>query len=256
MAEAAGLYYEEHGAGPALILSSGMGGSANYWRPNIAALAEHFRVIAYDQRGTGRSDRTVTPRIESIGDDILALMDALKIERASIIGHAIGGMGAITLALAAPERVERLVVINGWARLNPYTARCFDTRLALLRARGPREYVYAQPIFLFPPQWISDHHAELEEEEDAHVASFPAAMIEARILEACRFDIFDRVGALAAPLLLIASKDDALVPPSCSEELAEAVTGAQLATMEWGGHACNVTDPEAFARHVFEFLGS
>ncbi|MCE6983125.1 alpha/beta fold hydrolase, partial [Pseudomonas frederiksbergensis] len=61
MAEAAGLYYEIHGRAdaPPLILSSGLGGSASYWAPNIPALAEHFHVIAYDHRGTGRSDRTL-----------------------------------------------------------------------------------------------------------------------------------------------------------------------------------------------------
>ncbi|NWP00959.1 alpha/beta fold hydrolase, partial [Escherichia coli] len=92
--------------------------------------------------------------------------DALGIEKASILGHAIGGMGGLHLALDAPERVDRLVVVNGWGRLDPYTARCFDARLALLRAYGPREYVHAQPIFLFPPQWTSEHHVQLEEEED------------------------------------------------------------------------------------------
>lgn len=59
MAEAAGLYYEEHGSGPPLILSAGLGGSGNYWLPNLPALAERYRVILYDHRGTGRSDRAL-----------------------------------------------------------------------------------------------------------------------------------------------------------------------------------------------------
>ena len=257
MPEAAGLSYEEHGDGSPLILSSGMGGSAGYWRPNIAALAEHFRVIAYDHRGTGRSDRTVTPRIESIGDDIRTLMDALGIARAAILGHAIGGMGALGMALDTPDRVERLVIVNGWGRLDPYTARCFETRLALLRALGPRAYVDAQPIFLFPPQWISDHHAALEAEAEHHLAAFPAAMIEARIVEACRFDVMDRLAeGLDLPVLLLASDDDALVPPACSTRLAQAIPQAQLVRMAWGGHACNVTDPAGFAARILAFLGS
>ncbi|MEP7008315.1 MAG: pyrimidine utilization protein D [Sphingomonas bacterium] len=261
MPHTAGLYYEEHGQadGPPLILASGLGGSAGYWKPNIAALAAQHRVIAFDQRGTGRSDRTIsdTPTIEAIGEDIAALMDALDIQSAAIMGHAIGGMAGMSLALAAPERVSRLVVINGWARLDPYTARCFDIRLALLRARGPRDYVYAQPIFLYPPQWVSDHHVELEEEEDHLVAGFPDMdVVQRRILDAVRFDPFDQLGSLATPTLLVASDDDALVPPACSERMAAVMPHATLAEMKWGGHACNVTDPDIFNNLVLDFLRS
>ncbi|MES2057122.1 MAG: pyrimidine utilization protein D [Pseudomonadota bacterium] len=258
MPEAAGLYYETHGAAgaPPLILSSGMGGSASYWRPNVAALAGHFHVIAYDHRGTGRSDRTVTPRIDSIGDDMLALMDALNLPRASIVGHAIGGMGGLTLALDTPARVDRLVVINGWGRPDPYTARCFDTRLNLLRHGGVRDYVHAQPIFLYPSQWISDHDRELAEEEGMHIAAFPADMVEQRILEAVDFDVMDRLAGLAVPTLLLASDDDGLVPPGCSGLLAEAIPGARLEIMKWGGHACNVTDPDTFNALILDFLRS
>ena len=94
MPYAAGLYYELHGSedAPSLILSSGLGGSASYWKPNIAALAEHFRVIAYDHRGTGRSDRALpnVVTVDDFADDILALMNALGVERVGIIGHAAG----------------------------------------------------------------------------------------------------------------------------------------------------------------------
>jgi aminoacrylate hydrolase len=258
MPEAAGLYYEEHGSGPPLILSAGMGGSGSYWRPNLPALAERHRVILYDHRGTARSDRTVTPKLESIGDDIRLLMDRLGIESASILGHAIGGMGGLSLALDTPERVNRLVVVNGWGRLDPYTRRCFDARLALLRAYGAGKYVDAQPIFLFPPRWISENTARLDEEAKHHLAGFPVEMVEARILEALEFDLIDRLEAtpLTMSVLLLASEDDALVPPGCSERLAQAIPGAQLVRVPWGGHACNITDPLGFEARVLAFLGS
>lgn len=256
MAEAAGLYYEIHGAedAPPLILSSGMGGSANYWAPNIKALADSFRVIAYDHRGTGRSDRTVTPRIEDIGDDIRSLMDALDIGAASVLGHAIGGMGGLLLALSDPDRIERLVVVNGWGEPNAYTSRCFEARLALLRSSGVRAYVRAQPIFLYPPDWIAEGEIDLDADEDAHVASFPAEMIEQRILEAVRFDIRRSLPILRPPTLFLGSRDDALVPFLSSEWLRSHFTGSRLGIMDWGGHACNVTDPEAFNRVVLDFL--
>jgi aminoacrylate hydrolase len=257
MAEAAGLYYEEHGSGPPLILSAGMGGSGNYWLPNLPALAKHFRVILYDHRGTGRSDRAVTPRIESIGDDIRLLMDELGIERASIVGHAIGGMGALNLALDTPERVEKVVVVNGWGRPDPYILRCFNARLIVLRARGPGDYIYVQPIFLYPPEWVSEHHFELEEEEDRQVEDFPSEMIEARIMRATKYYLLQDLEEkpLDSPVLLLSSEDDGLVPPHCSDELAAVIPRARRANMPWGGHACNVTDPETFNRLVLDFLG-
>jgi len=259
--ETAGLYYEEHGHREAepLILVSGLGGSASYWAPNIAALADRYRVIAFDQRGTGRSERTVpeTPMIEAIADDIGQLIESLGIKRATIIGHAIGGMAGITLALDNPECIARLVVINGWGRIDPYTARCFDARLAILRGAGPREYIYAQPIFLYPPQWTSDHHIELEEEEDRLVAGFPdVELVASRIRDASRFDVIDEVGNLSVPVLFVASDDDALVPPACSERLNAAVPGSKIARIARGGHACNVTDPVTFNHLVLDFLGS
>ena len=258
MGEAAGLYYELHGPedAPPLILSSGMGGSASYWAPNIRALAEYFRVIAYDHRGTGRSDRTVAPHIETIGADIRLLMDALNLRTASVLGHAIGGMGGLLLALSDPHRIERLVVVNGWGEPNAYTSRCFEARLALLRSTGVRAYVRAQPIFLYPPDWIAEGEIDLDAEEDAHVANFPADMIEQRILEAVRFDIRGLSPMLKPPTLFLGSCDDALVPFSSSEWLRGHFPGSRLGIMDWGGHACNVTDPESFNRVVLDFLRS
>ena len=257
----AGLYYEDHGpqGAPPLILSAGLGGSAGYWQQNIAALAKHYRVIAYDHRGTGRSDRTVAGHLtlESIGTDTLALMDGLGFQRATIIGHAIGGMAGMVLALVAPERLARLIVINGWAKLDPHTGRCFDTRLRLLRDSGPRAYLHAQPLFLYPPQWISDNHARLEVEEEEHLRHFPGAeMIERRVAAARTFAIADRLRDIAVRTLFIASEDDHLVPFACSERMAAGVPGAQLARLAHGGHACNVTRADHFNGWLTDWLDS
>ncbi len=261
MPHASGLYYETHGAedAPPLILSSGLGGSASYWTPNILALAEHYRVIAYDHRGTGRSDRALpnVVTVDDFSDDILALMDALAIERAHIVGHAAGGVAGLALALKAPQRLNKLVVVNGWVAPDPHFARCFDVRLALLRHAGPAAYVRAQPIFLFPAQWISRHSDRLDAEEPLHLAHFPPSEnIERRVAALKAFDIANRLGAIDTPILALVSADDMLVPAYCSDPIEEQITRARRVTMPWGGHACNVTDPDTFNHIVIEFLGA
>ena len=248
MAEAAGLYWEERGTGKPLILSAGLGGSASYWTPNMAALATRYRVIAYDHRGTGRSEREVPGMltVEGMGDDIVAVMDAAGVERAVVVGHAAGGLAGLAMALKAPERVSGLVVINGWARLDPHTARCFDTRLALLRD-SPRAYLHAQPLFLYPPTWISEHHDELVLEEEAQLAHFPGAeMVRRRIAAVRLFNVKDRLGAIRVPVLGIVAEDDMLVPPGCSSELIDDVPEGELVRMRYGAHACNVTRAKEF----------
>lgn len=254
-----GLYWEDHGRanGPPILLSSGLGGSGSYWQPNLAAFGKHHRVITYDHRGTGRSDRTVAGdlTVEAMAADVVTLLDGLGIERVTFVGHALGGHIGLALALHAPDRIERLVVINGWAKLDQHTARCFDTRLALLRDSGPRAYLHAQPLFLYPPQWISDHHEALQVEEEVHLAHFPGAeMIQRRVAAARRFNIAGRLDEVRVPTLLVASDDDMLVPPSASEKLAAGIPGAQLARMAVGAHACNVTRADHFNMWLCDWL--
>lgn len=259
MAEAAGLYYELHGPedAPPLILSSGLGGSARYWAPNLEALAKEYRVLLYDHRGTGRSDRAETGAfpMSAWARDMLFLMQATGIERADIIGHAAGAIAGLALAAWLPERIGRLVMVNGWSRPDPHFLRCFDARLLLLRHVGPEAYLRAQPIFLYPANWISVNDAALKAELAYQLSVFPSSeMLETRIAALRDFDLDQRLSQFDLPVLLLAAADDMLVPSLCSRRLAERLPNGQLAIMPWGGHACNVTDPETFNRVVLDFL--
>ncbi|QSR16397.1 pyrimidine utilization protein D [Novosphingobium sp. KA1] len=260
MPEAGGLYYETYGSAeaPPLILSSGLGGSAGYWAPNLAALAAHFRVLAYDHRGTGRSERALpeTTSVEDMAGDVIQLMDTLGIERAHFIGHALGGAIGVETAIRS-GRIDRLVVVNGWRSLSPHTRRCFAARLALLHGAGERAFLEAQPLFLYPPDWIAAHDGDLAAELDHHLAAFPGIATTAKRIAAVQAYAPDPAGLAALEnLLVVATRDDFLVPYASALDLAEPVEHADVATFDWGGHACNVTDPEAFNRLVLEFLRS
>lgn len=259
MGEVGGLYWEEHGPpdGPPVVLSPGLGGSADYWAPNLAALAEHYRVILYDHRGTGRSDRALQPEldVDDMADDLIALLDGLGLGRVSLVGHAAGGAIGLAIALNRPERLTSLVVVNGFAAPDPHFVRCMETRLALLEHSGVVPFVRAQPLFLYPARWIAEHWDRLQAAEAGHIADFQgAANVEARIAALARFDIADRLGEIQTPTLLIAAEDDMLVPDLCSERLERGLPHARLEHMR-GGHACNVTAPDEFNRHLLEFLG-
>ena len=257
MPHAAGLWYEWHGPedGEVLILSPGLGGSAKYWAPNLAALAQLYRVLAYDHRGTGRSARELSRdvTVEDMAGDLLALMDGLGLPSATLIGHAAGGVIGLALALRAPERLDGLVIVNGWSWPDPHFVRCLDTRIVLLHG-GADAFLHAQPLFLYPARWSSANDGLLIAEEALQRMDFPGITnVEARIAALIAFDIDARLAEIGTATLLIAAEDDMLVPASCSERLAEGLPGATLERTT-GGHACNVTCPDQFNRTVLAWL--
>ena len=255
-----GLWYELI-TGPkgaeTILLSAGLGGSANFWAPQMGALKQRFNVLLYDHRGTGRSVRTLTDphSVDAMAADMRVVMDASKVKWAHVMGHAAGGLAGLVLALKSPKRVGKLVVVNGWSRPDPHIARCFEARIALLRKSGKRAYVRAQPIFLYPAAWISENTAQLDAEEEHLVKGFPGTdLMLARIEALLAFDIDAKLPKIAAPVLVSASADDMLVPVSCSKRLAERLPNATLDITPWGGHAMSVTDPDTFNAALTDFL--
>lgn len=255
------LHYDIHGlAGedaPAIILSSGLGGSAAYWTPQIAALSERFKVITYDHYGTGRSPGVVPEEggISAMADDVLSLADHLHLSSFSLIGHALGGLIGLDIAARAPARLDRLVLINAWGKADPHSGRCFDVRIALLEDSGVPAFVKAQPLFLYPAVWMADNAERMAAEEAHAAAHFQGKDNILRRIAALRaFDIEAKLGEIAHETLVLATKDDLLVPYTRSIRLSEQMPAARLALMDFGGHAVNVVDPDGFNRVVLDFL--
>ena len=254
------MYYELHGRSddaPTVLLSSGLGGAAHYWTLQIPSLARHFRVIAYDQTGTGRSGGEV-PEGYSIADmaaEVATLLDELGVARCHFVGHALGGLIGLQLALDRPGLLDRLVVVNGWAKTHPHTLRCFSARKSLLLNTGAEAYVKAQSLFLYPATWLADRQDWLLDQDAAALAHFPPQETVLRRIAAVEaFDLEAQIGGIVAQTLVIATRDDLLVPCTCSIALAEALPQAELVLLERGGHACNVTDPGVFDEVTTKFL--
>jgi aminoacrylate hydrolase len=243
-----------------VLLSSGLGGAAAFWWPQVSVLLKAgYRVVAYDQRGTGRSAGPLPApySIEHMAQDVLELLDATDTERCHLVGHALGGLVGLQLALDAPARVASLGLVNAWAQPNPHSARCFDTRLALLGAVGPRAYVEAQPIFLYPADWCMAHAEQVENEVNHAFEHFPGdAVMRARIAALRAFDVAGRLAEIKAPVWVSAAVDDTLVPWTCSQQLAQALPKGTLHTVPHGGHAHTVTQAETFNTALLAFLAS
>ena len=242
---------------PTIVLSAGLGGAGAFWQPQFAALTDAFRVVLYDHRGTGWNPAAL-PEDYSIGDmadEVIAMLQSLQIDRCSFMGHALGGLVGLELALRAPQMLDRLILVNAWAAPNPHSKRCFDVRRDLLRHVGVEAYVRAQPIFLYPPAWLVQNVDRVAEEEAHGIKHFQGAgNIERRIAALLRFDVSAQLGQIGHRTLVLATKDDTLVPWTCSQQLAAGLPNAELVVMPEGGHGVTVTDAEAFNRIVLNFM--
>ncbi|MBI6557143.1 pyrimidine utilization protein D [Pseudomonas veronii] len=242
---------------PTLVLSSGLGGSARFWTPQLPLLTERFRVLVYDQLSTGRSPASLPDgyRIADMAGELLALLDRLQIHACHFVGHALGGLVGLKLALQRPALLQSQVLINAWSSPNPHSARCFAVRKALLNDSGPAAYVQAQALFLYPADWIAEHSAQLAEDDAHALAHFPQpADLLRRIAALQAFDIEARLHEITTPTLLIANRDDMLVPWQRSQHLAERLSHGQLVLLEYGGHASSVSDPHVFNRVLLDYL--
>ncbi len=255
------IYFEVQGRDEAdaqtILLSSGLGGSGSYWAPQMEMLQQHFRVVVYDHHGTSRSGGEVPQSggIAAMADDVIEIAKTLNLETFHFMGHALGGLIGLDIALRKPGLIDRLVLVNAWSKADAHSGRCFDTRISLLENSGVEAFVKAQPLFLYPAQWMSDN-AERLARDDAHgVSHFQGKDNVLRRIAALRaFDVDDKLADIENATLVIAAKDDLLVPYSRSLRLAEGLPNAQLVLFDEGAHAVNVTDATLFNTRLETFL--
>ena len=171
----------------------------------------------------------------------------MAIAEAHIVGHAAGGVAGLALALKAPERLDKLVVVNGWAKADPHFLRCFDARLepaAPCRRRG-RSCAPSRSSSI-PPTGFRQHSAALDAELPHQLADFPGTADDGEAHRRARRVRRDAAGSRSSPTqrLVLVADDDMLVPALAGDAAGRASCGGARDRADgWGGHACNVTDP-------------
>ncbi len=250
------IYYEDAGRGEPVVFASGLNGVGRYWKPQVALFSQHFRVITYDQRGTGRSDRIQREfSVDQMAAELVGLMDALHIPRAHIVGMSTGGAIGQTLAIEHPERVMKLALCSTWTHCDPWFRRLFQARRDLYLQAGPELHAQFHPLFLYSPDYVNEHDIQIEEErKNAPTRSSPVEVSVGRIDALMRFDRRAGLPAIKAQTLVMGSDGDFITPAYFSEALAQAIPGAKLILMKGGGHSFTTTRAEPFNRYLMAFL--
>ncbi|MBI3393114.1 MAG: alpha/beta fold hydrolase [Nitrospirae bacterium] len=252
------LYYEAHGEGPPLLLITGLGLDVASWGPQIPALDRKFRVIVFDNRGAGRSSTPESPYTTAeMAKDAIALMDALEIEQAHVLGLSMGGLIAQELAISHPDRVKSLILATTAAKLPPRARGIIDVWNRLIGGGIDPEIVFReQSLWVFTERFLSD---------ESRVSGFakmflshphpPAPRGFAGQAAAClAHDARTRLQRITVPTLVLVGREDIFFPVPVCEDLARGIPVAKLAVLDGGGHAFATEISEDFNRTVLEFL--
>jgi 3-oxoadipate enol-lactonase len=253
------LHFDSTGDGPAILLVMGLGLPGAAWWRTIPVLAGGFRVISFDNRGSGRSDRPVgLLSIADMAADAVAVLDAAGVARARVYGMSMGGMIAQELALRHPDRVSALVLgatSQGGASATPPDA---ETLAFLGRRAGlpDDEGRWASVPYVYSVRTRSEGGDRIGE-DFAHRRSyaFHPDGYRAQLFAAMGHDTGARLGDLAVPALVVHGAEDRMVPPANGRALAAAIPGAELLLLDDAAHLYTTDEPGADAS-VLEFLAA
>ena len=259
------MYYEVHGPtvlpedqADSLLLIMGLGANTTSWEMQIPAFSREYRTVAFDNRGSGRSDKPQSPyTIPQMADDAAALLDHLGISSAHVFGMSMGGMVAQEMALRHPQRV-RTLVLGGTMAGGPNAVMAGPQLIQQWASTAllPLEQAIENGLrFLYSEEFIARNHERLVRRAlDLAYLQPPLHAVQRQVMAVLQFNTFQRLADVTSPTLVISGTADQIVPPENSRILAERIPGAQLIEMEGAGHGFLAEKAEETNSTVLAFL--
>ncbi|MGI2329186.1 alpha/beta fold hydrolase [Planococcus sp. YIM B11945] len=246
------LYYVEAGEGAPLVLIHGLTASLMTFQQEIEYFQDHFRVIAYDCRGHGRSDKPLSYTLNDHIEDVVALLDHLGIGKAHVLGVSMGSYIAQGLVLAHPERVEKLVLVVSKSNGKTSSTQELFNRHAD-EIEGMEEQEQQKHLF----KYMFRNLAAVEEwQKESGLTEQTLTLIQQaaanKALEG--FDFRRTLPTVESPTLVISGTHDGLNPPERGREIAGLIPDALFVEFENSGHAPNVEESELFLDVTTDFL--
>ena len=248
------VHYDVQGEGPWLVLAHALATDLTLWNDQMAVLTARWRVLRFDGRGHGRSSAPDMPYdFAVLAADALGLMDALGVKRAHFCGISLGGMIAQHVALAAPQRIDKLVLVSTTSGYPPEARALWAERIAAVRANGIEPLV--GPTL---ERWFTAPFRETNPAAMARIGALIRATPIAGYIGSGQaiagLDTTDRLAQLRCPTLVLVGAVDAGTPPGMGRRIADQISGAHFESIAAASHLCNVEQPTVFNRLLVNFL--
>ncbi len=233
------ISYSTFGDGPPVLGVMGFGLDKRYWAAQVPAVAEGNTFITFDNRGTGRTEGPAIWTIDEMAEDAIRLLDHLEIEKATVFGVSMGGAIAQRLILDHPDRVSALILGITFARPLEYMRRRHSLARHLVNTIEPLEFMDAAMLWMFTPKFFEIGQENIERMMAAFAGPEAPATASNETLIAQmdalhKHDVLSELHKISVPTLVFGGKADMMVPYFASEEIAEAIPGAELVTFETG----------------------
>ncbi len=250
------INYELHGkeGAPWLTLSHSLACNVRMWDPQIAALKDRYRILAFDTRGHGASAAPKGPyTLEALADDLKGLLDQLGVKRTHYAGLSMGDMIGQTFALKYPGILQSLVLADTTSRFPPEAAPIWAERIRTAETKGMQALV--QPTL---ERWFTE--ATRKSKHDvvqriaALIASTPVDGYVGCSHAIPKINTTARLKEIKCPVLVICGDQDPGTPPAMSREMHENAPGSKLVMIPNAAHLSNLEQPQAFTQAMEQFL--
>ena len=251
-----GTVFESAGEGPPVVLVHGLGMTREMWDWQWPALTGRFQTVRYDLLGHGASDKPrETYSLTRFADQAAAVMDGLGIDRAALVGFSLGGMIVRAFALAHPERVTALAILNSAHDRTEEERAAILMRVEQAAREGPRATLEAALERWFTPGYGADHPEVLARVRRWILANdrevYPLIY---RVLAEGDSELAEAVAAIRSPTLVMTGGEDHGNSPGMARRMAEMIPGARCEIVPGLRHMGLAEDPEAFNRPLLDFL--
>lgn len=241
-----------------IVLVHGFPFSHAMWAPQLDVLKGKARVVAYDVRGHGRTepgDGQLT--LELFADDLLGLLDFLKIEKAVLCGLSMGGYIVLRAVEKAPQRARGLILADTKSEADSNEAKLKRAAtVSAVKKDGVPAFAEGFMKAIFAPETLEKRRDLLELAKGLISANPPLGICGALLAMAGRTDTTPGLAKIAVPTLVLVGEQDTLTPPAAAKSLQENIPGAKLKVIPGAGHMSNLENPEAFNAALLGFLAS
>ncbi len=252
------IYYELHGHGEPLVLIAGLSKDSSGWFQQVDVFSQHYQVLLFDNRGVGRTDAPDDPySTRLMAEDVVALMDALHLPSAHILGHSLGGCVAQQIAIHHPQKIQSLILVDTFAQPLLITQYVMDLAAELqnkdvaldLRIKVQLPWSFSGK-FLAIPQNIN---LILNAIANNPYPQKPYALLHQ--IAACKnHNTRSMLSQIVAPTLVMEGKEDILAPEICAQELRDSISHAKHVIIPQAAHNGPIENPTFFNERVLHFL--